>query len=423
VGRRIKTITTRVALATLIVLTLLAFSGCENALQAYVFSKLFGPGWKIESWQGPEKVLPSQDYTTLSNGFPQVIGISNDGKIHVVLYEVNSFNWLYTVKEPGANAFQEPHGTFQSGIYSVSPPSMVLLLNDLPVIAYADRNGGGPSYNLCYQEKQPGGLATWGSQQIIYNHPTRIDRVFMYFLATDSLKPRFFYLADDKVYHTYRDTGTSIDPDPPEEFLSTALQASVFQLGTDDVGLVYSTSSQSLSYTRFRDNSPAVIWSTADPQVEITSVSALADGNGKIHVVLGTRNPTDDQNPLYYFYRYLTNAGGSWSEKGSFNGSATMGPMVTYAPELTITRDRDGAGHLHMIYTVWELPLSFFVWYAYFDEAGLQVAEESLDDSRNAILPSLISDDAGCLHVLYSDYISELNRELYYMKGIPEKSQ
>jgi hypothetical protein len=157
--------------------------------------------------------------------------------------------------------------------------------------------------------------------------------------------------------------------------------------------------------------------------VEIASVSALADQNGKIHAVVGTQNPLDDTNPLYYTFRYLTNAGGSWSEKGSIGGSATSGPMVTYAPPLAISLDKAGAEHLHMAYTVWELPLNFFVWYAYFDEAGWQVATQSLDDSRDAILPSLMSDDAGCLHVLYSDYITELERELYYMKGIPEKPQ
>jgi hypothetical protein len=423
-GRGIRITTTRVALTTLIAITLLAFSGCENALQTYVFSKLFGVGWKIESWEGPEKVLPSQTFSTLSNGFPQTLDISNDGKIHVVLYEVDSFNWLYTVKEPGANTFQEPHGTFQSGIYTASPPSMVLLLNDLPVIAYADRNGGGPSYNLCYQEKQPGGLGDWGSQRILYNHASTIDGVFMFFLASDVLKPQLFYLADSKVYRTQKTGTTTIDPTTPEEFLSTALNAAVFQLGTDDVGLVYSTTNQSLSYTRFRDNSPVVIWSTTDPQVEIASVAAVADQNGKIHIVLGTRRPNpDDMNPLYFTFRYLTNAAGSWSEKGSFSGSAATGPMVTYAPELAMARDRNGEEHLHMIYTVLELPLSFFVWYAFFDEAGWQIAEQSLDDSRDAILPSLVSDDTGCLHVLYSDYISELDRELYYMKGIPEKPQ
>jgi hypothetical protein len=422
--RRIRILISRVALTALVAAAVLAFTSCENALQTYVLAKLFGPGWRIESWEGPEKVLPSEDYTTLSNGFPQQIGISNDGKIHVVLYEVDSFNWLYTVKEPGANTFQEPHGTFQSGIYTVSPPSMVLLLNDVPVIAYSDRNGGGPSYNLCYQEKQSGGLGVWGSQRILYNHASRIDEVFMFFLASDVLKPQLFYLADSKVYRTQKTGTTTIDPATPEEFLSTALNADVFQLGTDDVGIVFATTTQSLSYTQFRDNSPEVIWSTSDPQVEIASVSALADGNGTVHVVLGTRRPNpDDMNPLYFSFRYLTNAGGSWSEKGSIVGAATAGPMVTYAPALAMSRDRDGKEHLHMVFTVYELPLNFFVWYAYFDETGWQVAGQSLDDSRDAIFPSLISDDTGCLHVLYSDYISELDRELYYMKGIPEKPQ
>ena len=422
-GRRIRTLITQVALTALITVAILAFTGCENALQTYVLSKLFGVGWKIESWQGPEKVLPSQDYSTLSNGFPQQIGISNDGKIHVVLTGVSPGSWLYTLKEPGTNAFQEPHGEVQTGIYTLSPPDMVLLLNDLPVIAYANRDGAGPDYNLCYQEKKSGGPGDWWSQQILYNHATQIDGVFMFFLASDNLKPRFFYLADNRVYHTLRDTGISIDPDPPEVYLDPALKAAVFQLGTDDVGFVYSTTTQSLSYTGFRDNSPVVIWSTTDPQVEIASASALADKNGKIHVVVGTQNPSATMNPLYYTFRYLTNAGGSWSEKGSISGSATSGPTVAYAPALAMTRDKEGEEHLHMIYTVLELPLNFFVWYAYFDEAGWLVASQSLDDSRDAILPSLISDGAGCLHVLYSDYITELERELYYMKGIPERPQ
>ena len=176
-GRRIMNWTTRVLLAVLLTVVILAFTGCENALQTYVFSKLFGTGWQIESWEGPEKVLPSEDYTTLRNGFPQQIGISSDGKIHVVLYGVSPGTWLYTVKEPGASAFQEPHGEVETGIYTLTPPSIVLLLNDLPVIAYADRDGSfAPyDYNLCYQEKQTGGLGNWGSQQIVYTHPTQID--------------------------------------------------------------------------------------------------------------------------------------------------------------------------------------------------------------------------------------------------------
>ena len=422
-GRTIRIRITQVVLATLMTVTILSFSSCENSLQTYVFSKLFGAGWKIESWQGPEKVLPSQDYTTLSNGFPQQIAISSDGKIHVVLNGVSPGSWLYTVKEPGADAFQEPHGVVETGIYTQTPPAMVLVLNDLPVIAYADRNSIGGDYNLCYQEKQSGGLGDWGIQRILYTHPTIIEGVFMFILASDSLNPRLFYLADDKVYHTLKIGTSTISPATPEVFLSTALEASVFQIGTDDVGFVYATTTQSLSYTRFRDNSPVVIWSTTNPDVEIASVSALADGNGKIHVVVGTRNPSAAMNPLYYTFRYLTDAGGSWSEKRSIGGSATSGPMVSYPPALAITQDKLDEEHLHMVYTVLELPLNFFAWYAYFDEAAWQVAAQSLDDSRDAILPSLISDEAGCLHVLYSDYITELERELYYLKGIPEKPQ
>jgi hypothetical protein len=382
-------------------------------------------GWKIQSWEDPEKVLPSETYLTLSNGFPQQIGISNVGKIHVVLYDVNSLNWLYTVKEPGATTFQVPHGVVQTDIYTIAPPAMILLMADYPAIAYADRDGGGPNYNLCYQQKQSGGLGVWGTPpQILSNHSTQIDGVFMFVLSSDSLKPRFFYLTNNKVYQTRRENSTTISPDPPQEFLSTALKAAVFQLGIDDVGLVYTTTTQSLTYTQYPATTPVVIWSTADPQVEIASISALADQNGKIHVVFGTRNPSDNQNPLYFSLCYLTNAGGSWPEKGSINGSATSGPAVDFAPAVTMTRDRDGEEHLHIAYTVWEPPLpTYSTWYAYFDEGGWQVADQSLDDSRNAIFPSLVCDDAGCLHVLYSDYKSGNERELYYMKGIPEKPQ
>jgi hypothetical protein len=421
--RRMMNWITRVFLAILLTVAVAAFTGCENALQTYVFSKLFGTGWRIESWEGPEKVLPSEDYTTLSNGFPQQIGISSDGKIHVVLYGVSPGTWLYTVKEPGASSFQEPHGEVETGIYTLAPPSMVLVLNDLPVIAYADRNSLAGDYNLCYQEKQSGGLSDWGSQRILYTHATRIEQVLMFFLTSDSLKPHFFYMADDKVYHTQK-TGTStIVPDPPEEYINTAPKASVFQLGTDDVGFVYSTTTQSLSFKRFRDNTPEVIWSTNDPDVEIASVSAIADSNGKIHVVVGTHNPADTMNPLYFTFRYLSNTGGSWSEKGTIDGSAASGPMVSYGAALALTQDREEEEHLHMVYTVLEPPLTFFAWYAYFDEGSWQVAPQSLDESRDAILPSLRSDEAGCLHVLYSDYISENERELYYVKGVPEKPQ
>jgi hypothetical protein len=416
--------TTRILLTVLLTAAILAFTGCENALQSYIFSKLFGVGWKIESWEGPEKVLPSETYLTLSNGFPQQLGISSDGKIHVVLYGVDSWSWFYTIKEPGASAFQEPHGEAQTGIYTfMAPPAMILVMNDYPVVAYADRNGVGPDYNLCYQEKDSGGLSDWKSQQILYNHPTLIEGVYMFFLTSDSLKPRFFYLADDKVYQTRRETSTTINPYPPQEFLSSALTAAVFQLGTDDVGFAYATTTQSLSYTRFRDNNPEVIWSTTDPDVEIASVSALADSNGKIHVVVGTQNPSDDQNPLYYTFRYLANTGGSWSQKGSIRGSATSGPWVVYAPALALSRDMEGQEHLHMAYTVWEPLLTYYAWYAYFDQGSWQVASQSLDDTRNSIFPSLVTDDAGCLHVLYSDFISGNERELYYIKGIPEKPQ
>jgi hypothetical protein len=422
-GRRISERRSRVGLGVLAVVVILALTGCENALQTYVFETLFGVGWQIASWQGPQKVLPTEDYSTRSNGFPQQIGISSDGKVHVVLYSVSDWTWLYTVRQPGAAAFPDTYGEVQTGIYTLAAPAMVLLLNDLPVIAYADREGITSTYNLCYQEKQPGTLDDWGSQRILYPHPATINAVSMFFLASDSLKPRLFYQAGGKVYHTLKTGTTTIDPYPPEEYLSTALQAAVFELGTDDVGFVYSTTDQSLSVTRFRDNTPAVIWSTSDPDVEIASVAATADADGKIHVVLGTRKPTDTMNPLYFTFRYLTNAGGSWSEKGSYSGSAASGPYVASPPALEVTRDREGNDHLHMAYTVLELPITFYAWYAYIDEGQWRVAAQSLDDSRNAIFPSLAADDEGAIHVLYSDYISELSRELYYMKGVAEKPQ
>ena len=340
-GRRIKKRFCRLVLIVFTVFIMLSFSGCENALQTYVLDTLFGVGWKIASWQGPETVLPSEDYDSLSNGFPQEIGISSNGRIHVVLYGVSPGTWYYTVREPGASAFPDIYGEVEPGIYYSAPPAMVLLLNVLPVIAYADRNGIGSDYYLCYQEKQSGGPGEWGSRRDLYLHSSRIYDVSMFFLASDSLRPRFFYQADDKVYHTLKTGTTTITPNPPEEFLSTALQTSVFQLGTDDVGFVYSTTDQSLSYTRFRDNSTVEIWSSSDPEVEIASVAAVSDESGKVHVVLGTRNPAETMNPLYFRLRYLTNAGGSWSEKGSVNGSASSGPMVAYTPALAVARDSE----------------------------------------------------------------------------------
>ena len=350
-------------------------------------------------------------------------GISSNGKIHVLLYGVSPGTWFYTVREPGATAFPDTYGEVETGIYYSRPPAMVLLLNDLPVIAYADREGIGPGYNLCYQEKQAGGPGDWGGQRILYLHPTRIEDVFMFFLASDSLNPRLFYLADDMVYHTLKTGSSTIFPNPPEPYLSTALQTAVFQLGTDDVGFVYATTAQSLSYTRFRDNNPVVIWSTTNPEVEVASVAAVTDESGKVHVVLGTQNPSASMDPSYFTFRYLTNEGGSWSEKRFFSGSAASGPMVVYTPALAVTRDSEGNDHLHMAYTVLELPLNFYAWYAFFDEGNWQIAPQSLDEIHNAIFPSLAADDAGSIHVLYSNYISELDRELYYVKGVAAKPQ
>lgn len=48
---------------------------------------------------------------------------------------------------------------------------------------------------------------------------------------------------------------------------------------------------------------------------------------------------------------------------------------------------------------------------------------DSLDPGRNAIYPSIAADDSGAVHILYSDYMSELDRERYYLKGSPEKPQ
>jgi len=422
-GRRIKKRFCRLVLIVFTVFIMLSFSGCENALQTYVLDTLFGVGWKIASWQGPEKVLPTEDYDTRSNGFPQQIAISNTGKVHVLFYSVDDHTWLYTVREPGASAFPDTYGEVAADIYTVSPPAMALLLNDLPLIAYADRNGGGPGYNLCYQEKQTGGPGEWGIQRILYPHPSRIDSVSMFFLISDGLNPRFFYQADEKVYHTQKTGTTAITPDPPEVILATAPQASVFKLGTDDVGFVYATTDQNLFFTRFRDNSPVEIWSTSDSTLEIASVAAVADESGTVHVVLGTRNPLADSDPSYYTYRYLTNTGGSWSEKGSISGSATSGPMVAFSPALAMTRDSEGEDHLHMAYTVIEPPLSIFAWYAYFYEGTWHVAPQSLDENRNGFYPTLAADDAGSIHALYSDYITELERELYYIKGVAEKPQ
>lgn len=409
----------------LITAVLLLLVACENALQTYVLESLFGSGWRISSWSSPEKVLPTEDYDSLSNGFPQQIGIAADGSIHVVVYGVHDFAWLYTVRQPGDTAFPDAYGVAATGIYSLTTPAMVLLLNDLPVIAYGDRNGSGPDYNLCYQEKQTGNPGDWGSQRILYTTTdTRINSVWMFFLTSETLKPHLFYLTEDnEIYHTVKTGSSTIAPDPPELFVATALQAAIFQIGSDDTGIVYSAGERSLYYTELRENDPVEIWSTADTDTAIASVAAAADEDDGIHIVFGTYNPDASFDPLYFKYNYLSNTNGEWEEHDTLDGTEDSGPAAFYAPAMLMTRDSKGVNHLHMAYTEMTPLLTTSIRYCCFDAGSWQTMTDSLDPSRNAFYPSIAADDAGAVHILYSDYMSELDRELYYLKGSPEKPQ
>ncbi|MBA7648613.1 hypothetical protein ES703_56401 [subsurface metagenome] len=97
--------------------------------------------------------------------------------------------------------------------------------------------------------------------------------------------------------------------------------------------------------------------------------------------------------------------------------------MASYAAAPVISRDKKGDNHLHLAYTVFEPPLNFFLWYAYYDEGGWSISSSTLDAQHNALLPSMVADSKGNIYIIYSWYETELDRTLMYIKGTPEKPQ
>ena len=380
-------------------------------------------GWKINSWSAPTPVITNLVHTSgadYRNGFPLKMVIAGNDKIHLVFYKVSTtLAWLYTTKEPGSDSFNQTYDTVCTSIYPIAGPEIALVSNDIPLIAYGNRYGLS-TYRVCYQER----ISSWSSQDVLYTPASTISNIYIFLLTSDSLKARIFYVSNHNIYQSLR-TGTgTIDPATPAEFITGIGKSTAIKYGTDDIIFLYTDSANTkLMYRAYKDSTVHDIWSTTETNIVITSISAVLDSSNNLHVCFGTYNSSADTDQSYYKLTYITNADGDWVVKGSIDGNSTSGPMATYAPALAVVNDKYDQDHIFVAYTLYEPPLNTYIWYAYFDENTWNVASQTLDAAHMGIMPSMVADSSGNLHIVYSWYASELDRTTMYIKGTPEEAQ
>lgn len=401
-----------------------------------MFRNLFYDSWKISDWSDPAPVVDGQTHTlgtSYRNGFPMNLAMGGNGKLHLVLWKVSTFDWVYTTLEPAATRFEQSFSIVNhlpdnpGGIDLM--PAIDLISDDVPYIVYS--YGSGSSYTLAYQQYD-NVSSTWGSEvQLLTGNSDKITKTFLAFLTSD-FKPHIFYVTDEtpnRMYHTTKvSVSPFIEPDPPELFLSDVGPVCALRQGGDNVIFVYSdTARQNLYFRRYTDSNVTTIWSVPDSSYSIGEIAVAFDSKDNIHVCFGTYKTSEPLNTAYGAIRYVTNAGGSWTERESITGTSTSGPLAVFFPAAVfISQDTYGNDRVHLAYTVYKPPGNFFFWYAYWDEAGWQPMSESLDTvNTNSFwtFPLIKVDPAGTVHVVYSWAESELDRTSMYIRGTPAESQ
>ena len=412
----------------------LSMSGCENSLQSYLFKYLFYDGWMIDSWTEPAFLVDGETHEApeppdLSNGFPMGMAVGDNGRVHVIGHRVSEFQWVYTRKSPDADRFDQAFtvvaDAIRPGATFYNMPHVNPVAGDSLMIAYSDEVFDGiESDHLIFQEYVDG--SGWKAAEDLYGPGgPDITQAFVFFMTAD-YKPHLFYVSDGSLYHTVRKTGSTIDPYPPDELASDVSGADMEELGSDDLAIVtVDAAGAKLSYTTFKGGQPEEIWSTPDAKTQIAHVDMAVDADGNVHVCFLTRDVDDPLDQELAAIRYLCNAGGAWKDMGSIRGTKESGPNPIMPISLALSRDKYGAPRVHLVYTLYK-PVNFYLWYAYYDQGGWHVAEETLDETyTNSFWTygTAVADGEGNLHIVYSWAAAETERTLMYIRGTPKEPQ
>jgi hypothetical protein len=410
---------------------LLALAGCENSLVDYLYKGLFYNGWKVASWSAPAPVVDGFTHvqgTDYRNGFPMNMAMGSSGKLHLIGFQVSASpkHWLHTSMAAGAARFDQSYDQFMTipnpGSDLGTQPGMDLISDDWLYIAYADN-----AKHLYFQEYST--VGGWRAAETLYTEPTNaIGRAFVFYLLTTSFKPHIFYVSNNTFFHTVRTAASTILPNPPETFISDVGSVRALRVGTNEIHFVWSDSAgQKLYHRRFMDSTVTEIWSNTDASLSIGELTLDNDLDGNLHVVFGTYRTAEISNTAFATLHYITNKGGSWQEKQSLTGTSIQGPMALIMPaSIDVARDKNGNDHLHMAFTMWKPLLTFYLWYAYLDEAGWHVSDTSIDTvNANSFwtFPVIAVDPTGVVHIAYSWTQSELDRSMMYVRGTPNEPQ
>lgn len=405
---------------------------CENDLMSYLFNSLFYEGWKVKAWSTPAPVVDGETHlqgTAYRNGFPMNMAMGSNGKLHLIVFKVSARDWVYTTLEPGSERFVQSFTMVNDmadnpGSIALMP-GIDLISDDVPYIVYSHGSG---YRTLSFQDYN--NMTGWGSEEVLYTEPSnKIKQTFLFFLVSD-FKSHIFYVTEEtpnKMYHT-RKLSSGIDPDPPELFIGDVGHVGALRRGNSEVIFIYTDSSgQNLYYRTYSDPTVSTIWSVTDTSLSIGEIAVALDSEEKIHVCFGTYKTAEPLNTAYGAIHYINNSSGSWEEEESISGTSTSGPLaVFFPPSIDISQDKHGNDHLHIAYTVYNPPANFFIWYAYYDEAGWQISEQSLDTiNTNSFwtFPLLAVDPGGTVYIVYSWTETELDRTSMYIRGTPEESQ
>lgn len=396
----------------------LALAGCDNALMTYLFKGILYQGWKIASWSTPAPVVETE---TASHGFPMNMAMGGNGKLHVVGWRVNEKEWIHTSMEPGADSFDQPFKLMNAtdnpdGIM----PGIDLVSSDLPIVVYDEKPPGGDK-RLLYQQYDNVG-EVWQSPQPIESAPDAAFAPAVVFLLSD-LKPHIWYLSGGSICHTRRMTSSTIDPDPPETWLSGVGNFAAARLSANDVAFAYTDATDTqLFYRSWTGSASTSIW-TAPSDIEIGSISIAMGSAGAAYICLGAYNPTESQKTEYCSLHIFTNAGGDWHELQPIQGDVAAGPLPTFPTAMDVAQDRYGNDHLHMAYTLYTPPYDFSIWYTYYEEAGWHAPRKIDAVNTNVVFPFIAVDPSGIAHVTYSWWKTELVRIMMYVRGTPGEPQ
>ena len=184
---------------------------------------------------------------------------------------------------------------------------------------------------------------------------------------------------------------------------------------------------QNLYYRTYPGSTASTIWSVPDSSLSIGEIGLSLDSQGAVHICFGTYKTTESTNIVYWALHYVRNTGGSWTEMNSITGDSTSAPLcISFPPSVCVAKDRNGIDRVHLAYCVYQPPFNGYVWYAYFDESGWQVADRSVDNVYSITgitMPLIAVDPQGAAHIVYSWTVSELNRTMIYIQGTPAEAQ